>query len=219
MKRHVYWAVCAALVVISASPVLAATCAPAKLVHIRFSDITPGIDPSSFAAKPKDLYRIGSGKMRVEEAVDAVNGIQGVTVSNEPDIWLVNLYDHTGKHVVDPGPTYFAKAPLFGKILPGRLVDLEFGCEGDFISANNLKPVRTEQVSGTAYDVYRLEDGSDAIELLRRPGSDTPSFARYYDKSGLQEVLRYDVYTTGLADDPKLWVPPSGIHYVDVGTH
>lgn len=219
MRRHLWHTICIALVLTAAAPSLAAPCAPAKLVHIRFTDVTPGIDPDSFAAKPKDLYRIGSGKMRVEEAVDAVNGIHGITVSNEPDIWMANLYDHTGKHVVDPGPTYFARAPVFGTILPGKLMDLEFGCEADFIADNALKPARTEQIDGVAYDVYRLEGGSDAIEILRRPGIDAPSFARYYRQGVLQIAIRYDLYQTGLADDPALFAPPPHVDYAEVSQH
>ena len=179
----------------------------------------PGINPDSFAAQPKDLYRIGSGKMRVEEGVDAANGIHGLTVSNEPDIWMANLYDHTGKHIVDPGPTFFAEAPVFGTILPGKLAALEFGCEADFIAGNALKPVRTEQIGGNAYDVYRLEDGSDSVEILRRPGSDAPSFARYYHQGVVQIAIRYDLYESGLPDDPTLFAPPPDIDYAEVSQH
>ena len=216
MRRHLWHVICIALVFAATAPTLAAPCAPAKLVHVRFTDITPGINPDSFAAQPKDLYRIGSGKIRVEEAVDAANGIHGVTVSNEPDLWIANLYNHTGKHIVDPGPTFFAKAPVFGKILPGKLVDLEFGCEADFIADNSLKPVRTEQIGGSAYDVYRLEYGSDAVEILRRPSGDVPSFVRYDQQGVVQIEIRYDLYETGLPDDSKLFEPPSHVDYTEV---
>ena len=219
MRYKLCFAVWLAVAVSFTAPVLAAPCAPSQLVHIRFADVSPGIDPSSFAALPKDLFRIGSGKMRVEEAVDAVNGIHGVSVSDEPDIWMANLYNHTGQHVVDPGPTFFAHAPVFGKILPGKLLDLEFGCESDFITDNDLKPVRMETVGGVAYDVYRFEQGSDAIEILRRPGADAPAYARYYHESALQVAIRYELYASGLPDDPTLWAPPSGIHYAELNPH
>src|ERR1700738_3470004 len=99
--------------------------------------------------------------MRIEEAVDAVNGIHGVIVVAEPSSWMANLYDGTGKHIVDPGPTFFAIAPVFGTRLPGKLIDLELGCEADFIAANAPKPVRAEQVGGVGFDVYRIEEGPD----------------------------------------------------------
>ena len=164
---------------------------------------------------PKDLFRIDSGKVRVEEALDAANGIQLIEVTDEPNIWMANLFDHTGKHVVDPGPTFFAKVPIFGATYPGKLSELEFGCESDFIAANAPKPVHTEVVAGTTYDVYRIEDGSDAVEILCAVGSSTPTFARYYHQGTLQSVIRYELYLTALPDDPTLFLPPADIKYTE----
>jgi hypothetical protein len=191
----------------------ASTCAPAKLVHITIADITPGIDLASFAAQPKNYYRIGSDKLRVEEAVDAANAIHGVIVVAEPSIWMANLYDGTGKHIVDPGPTFFAKAPVFGTMLSGKLIGLEFGCEADVIAANAPKPVRAEQVGGVGFDVYRIEEGPDAVEILERSGTNTPAFARYSHQGKLELVLRYDLYLTNLPDDPNLFLPPPNVRY------
>lgn len=113
MNRTFRPAIFCVAVLCCAGPAYAATCAPAKLVHLVTTDVTPGIPAGSFNAQPKSFYRIGSDKMRVDEALDLANGIHGVMVTAEPNIWMANLYDHTGKHVVDPGPTFFAKAPSF----------------------------------------------------------------------------------------------------------
>jgi len=217
MKLRLSYAMVVAILFASAAQAQAATCNPPKLVHITFVDVTPCVDPTSFAAKPKDLYRIGSGKVRIEEAVDTANRIHGLIVTDEPNIWFANLYDHSGKHIVDPGPTFLAKAPVFGAILPGKLIDLEFGCESDFIAVNAPKPVRVELVGGTSYDVYRAEDGSDAVEILSKPGTTTPAFARYFHQGTLQIALRYDLYAAALPDDPALFSPPSDVHFVDAG--
>lgn len=192
----------------------AAACAPQKLVHITVTNVTPGVDPASFAAQPKNFYRVGTDKLRIEEALDAANHIHGVVVIAEPKIWMANLYDNTGKAIVDPGPTYFAKAPVVGTNLKGKLIGLEFGCENDFIAANAPKPVRSEVVGGAGYDVYRVVDGSDAVEILERPGSGAPAFVRYYRQGNLAMVLRYDLYSTNLPDDPALFMPPPGVRYV-----
>jgi hypothetical protein len=215
MKLRLSYAMLVAALFASAAQAQAATCAPAKLVHIRFVDVTPGVDPTSFAAKPKEFYRIGSGKVRIEEAVDATTGIRGLIVTDEPNIWFANLYDHSGKHIVDPGPTFFAKAPVFGVILPGKLIDLEFGCESDFIAANGPEPVRSELVGGNTYNVYRVEDGSDAVEILRKTGTTTPAFARYYHQGTLQIALRYDLYAADLPNDPGLFSPPSDVRFAE----
>ncbi len=88
----------------SAAPAAAAVCAPTNLVHITVANVTPGIEANSFNAQPKDYYRLGSGKLRIEDALDGANGIHGVVVIDEPKIWMANLYDKTGKLIVDPGP-------------------------------------------------------------------------------------------------------------------
>ena len=46
-----------------------ADCAPEKMVRIVVRDATPGVDPDSFAAQPKTIYRLGSKYARTEEAV------------------------------------------------------------------------------------------------------------------------------------------------------
>jgi hypothetical protein len=206
---------CAALLC-CASPAYAATCAPEKLVHIVATDVTPGISSASFGAQSKSLYRVGNDKVRIEEALDSANGIHAVIVVAEPNIWMANLYDKTGKHIVDPGPTFIARAPVFPvKGLSAKLLGLEFGCEADFFAANAPTPIRSDEIGNTRLDVYRIEDGADALEILEQPGSNTPVLVRHYRDGKLTEVLRYDVYVTGLPNDPGLFIPPTGIRYTE----
>lgn len=201
-----------------ATPAAAATCAPEKLVHITVTNVAPGLAAGSFGAQPKNYYRIGSDRLRIEEALDPANGIHGIVVVSEPNIWMANLYDHTGRHIVDPGPTFFARAPVFGTDLSGKLIGLEFGCEAQFIAANASKPAQ-EQVGGAQFDVYRFEDGADAIEILERPGTATPAFARYYHQGSLAIALRYDLYSAGLPNDPSLFLPPPNVRYAEAAQH
>jgi hypothetical protein len=210
-----------AFVIVAASGghAIAVTCAPAKLVHMRITNVTPGVDPASFGGAPRDFYRLGSGKLRIEEAPDTANHIHGLIVNAEPNMWIVNLYDHIGKHGVDPGPTYFAKAPILGMGLSKQLMDLEFGCEQNFIAAYAPRPVRTERVNGTEYRVYRFAQGSDAVEILERPAANAPSFVRYYKNGTLGMALRYDLYQPGLAANPALFVKPAGIQYTEGSGH
>jgi len=197
----------------------ATTCAPKSLVHIIVTDITPGIDATSFGAQPRVMYRIGEDRLRIEEATDAANGIHGLVVVAEPNIWMVNLYDGTGRHIVDPGPTFDAVAPVLGmQGLPSKLLGLEFGCEEDFIAENASAPVRSEQIGTTRFDVYRVVAGADAVEILERPGTGTPYLVRYYHQDKLAIVLRYDLYATGLPANPSLFVAPPGVHYTGAGS-
>ncbi len=216
MKPYVYYAIFVLAALACAGRAAAATCAPPKLVRMVIANVSPGIDAASFNARPKVYYRIGSDKVRIEEALDAVNGIHAVIVVSEPNIWMANLYDGTGKHFVDPGPTFLAKAPVIAvEGISPKLLGLEFGCEADYIAANASKPVRSEQVGNDRFDVYRVEDGSDAVEILERPGSGIPSLVRYYHQNSVALVLRYDVYETGLPNDPALFAPLANVHYTD----
>ena len=126
---------------------------------------------------------------------------------------MANLYDRTGKHILDPGPTYFARAPVFGELLPGKLASLELGCEPAFIAEFAPHPIRQEQIGSARYDVYRVKDGTSAVELLELPGSKAPSFARYFSDGKLRIALRYDLYATDLEENPQLFVRPPGITY------
>jgi hypothetical protein len=220
MKLYICYAVLGFVALVCGGRATAATCAPAKLERMVVANISPGIDAASFNAKPKTYYRIGSDKLRIEEALDAANGIHAVVVVSEPNIWMANLSDGTGKHIVDPGPTFFAKAPIVGvEGISSKLLGLEFGCEADYVAANAPTPVRSEQVGNDRFDVYRIEDGSDAVEILERPGSGIPSLVRYYHQNNLAMVLQYEAYETALPNDPALFTPPANIHYTDASSH
>ncbi len=214
LLRYLLGVVLCFVALASAAPAGAAPCAPSTLVHIVVTNVTPGIAPASFNAQPKVYYRLGSDKMRLEEAVDTANGIHLVAVVAEPNIWMANLYDGTGRHAVDPGPTYFAKAPVIGAAdLSGKLIGLEFGCEADFIAQNAPKPTRSEKIGNDTFDVYRVEDGASAVEILEKSGSNIPAFVRYFQQGSLAMVLRYDIYETGLPPNPDLFTPPANVRY------
>jgi hypothetical protein len=206
-----------ALAAMTAFPAAAATCAPAGVVHIVTTETTPGIDPQSFDAKPKSLFREGAKRSRLEEQPDDVNKLQGLAVIDEPNIWLVNLMDRTGRHVIDPGPEQAAHASVFSdaKVSP-RILELEFGCEAAFVSANAPKVDRTETVDGVTLDVHRFIDGTEAVEILEKHGFDEPLFARYYRGGKLAWVIRYDLYDTAAPTDPAMFTAPTGIKYEDV---
>jgi hypothetical protein len=127
--------------------------------------------------------------------------------------------DGTGKHILDTGPSLIVVAPIFGMqgVAP-KILGLEFGCEADFIAANAPAPVRSEQVDASHFDVFRVTDGTDAVEISEQPGTGKPSIARYFHQGKLAIVLRYDLYKTGLPMDPRLFVRPPGIQYTEAGT-
>ena len=76
--------------------------------------------------------------------------------------------------------------------------------------------MRVEQIGGIGFNVYRIEDGHDAIEILERSGTNIPGFVRYFHQGNLAAVLRYDLYVTSLPNDPSLFVAPSNVRYTEV---
>ncbi len=195
---------------------LAGVCAPAQVVHIVTRLDFPKVDPGTFAAKPQGLYRLGSGKIRSEEAPDREQNIQGLSVINEPDIWMANLLDGTGRHIIDPGPELKAHAPIFAAPdTAAALLDLEFGCVAEFMLAHSAGVARHERLGEMTYDVRRLEDRGQAVELLFEPGTGKPVLARYFKDGALQVALRYELYETGLPERQDLFSAPDGIEYRD----
>lgn len=64
------------------------------------------------------------------------------------------------------------------------------------------------RIGSDSFEVYRVADGSDAIEILERPGSVVPALARYYQHGNLVIALRYVLYETGLSNEPALFTRP-----------
>jgi hypothetical protein len=204
-----------ALLALPVSAAGAAACAPEKMVRIVTRDATPGIDPQSFAALPKTLYRIGNGRGRVEEVPDPARGVHGLIVVNEPDGWIVNLHDRTGRHVVDPGPSLTFRAPILdGGELPAPLRELEFGCELAFVQAYAPKPI--EQVDtggGVLLDKHQIARGTHRVEILVQAKDRMVHAVAHYKAGKVVRVVRYVEYQTGLAPDARLFSRPDGIQF------
>ncbi|HEY4912148.1 MAG TPA: hypothetical protein VIJ73_21735, partial [Methylomirabilota bacterium] len=204
-----------ALLVLSASVAWAAECAPEKMVRIVTRDATPGIDPQSFAALPKTLYRIGNARGRVEEMPDAARGVHGLIVVNEPDAWVVNLHDKSGRHVVDPGPGLIFRARILdGGELPSPLRELEFGCELAFVQAYAPKPdERVDAGGGLTLDKHQLSRGDHRVAILVHPKDRGIYAVAHYKAGKIVRVVRYVEYQPGLALDARLFSRPDGIQF------
>src|ERR1700720_1001379 len=83
-----------------------------RMTKIVFRSMNPDTAPDSFGAQPKTLYRAGNKYLRIEEAPDPARGIHNLRIAREPDAWAINLLDNTARHIIDPGPTFFARLPI-----------------------------------------------------------------------------------------------------------
>lgn len=198
-----------------AAPVAqAAECAPERMVRVVFRNDTPGVDRASFAAKPRTLYRLGERYGRVEEELNPATGHHLLIVVAEPDVWMTDLAAGKGQHVVDPGPTFEFRAPIFvTQGLPPVFGRLETGCELDFVATYAPVAVGKVTVEGVALDRHQVSVGRDRIEILVRPdGRQVVSVAHYRDERPLT-VLRYLDYAVDLPPNMALFAKPPGVAY------
>lgn len=118
------------LICLALPSVAGAVSAPEKMIRIVAREVSPGVAAESFRAQPKTLYRLGTRYGRVEELPNPASGLHLLAVMNEPDVWMVNRRDGTGRHIIDPDPSFHVGAPVFEwPGLPATLADLEHGCE------------------------------------------------------------------------------------------
>jgi hypothetical protein len=178
----------------------------------------PGIRPGSHAALPKLIYRAGSKYARMENAPEARQSIEKITIIAEPDAYSVDLMGHTGTHVIDQGGPNDVHLPMVLPFDPnhrlGLLDHLEFGAELDFFvkagAAKSAGPI----VNAKPTDLYTLNQDGVHAELITRDNSDVPVFVSWKAKDGTYKY-EYSTYQE-LPFDPKLFSRPSGIKFHEV---
>jgi hypothetical protein len=193
---------------------------PATMAKIEVRLQSPDVPEGSFAALPKIMYRSGTRYCRVEESADSKNGIHGLAITNEPDAWVVNLFTNTGRHFVDPGPTFVCHLPLFSdedavsaKDPSLRLLALEFGRELAFFKGKGAtaKPGPILQTKETT--AYELHVGTTTLTLFTYGPLEFP-LAVMRDRGENHETYWYSGYGQ-VPFDAKLFAKPEGIQFED----
>ncbi len=160
---------CFALVVVAS---LTSVCAntPSKMTHAIIQMSGTDISEDSFSAKPKTFWRASNQYCRVDEEPDTANGIHGRLLINEPDAWLINLADNSAKHILDTGPTFNCKLPIFAmdpEMAKSKIGELEVGRELDFFQANGAKRIEGPKLEFEA-NYYELQLGDFVLRLVER---------------------------------------------------
>lgn len=199
---------------LAASPALAQSCAPATLTKVVTRSVGPDIVRGSFRSEPVTLYRKGERFLRLEEVPDPEQKAHLLSIVAEPDIWFVNRMDRTGRHMVDPGPIFIAHAPIVvGPSVPAVFGELEFGCEAQF-AKTRAREAGTRPVLGKPARIHALQQGDRRLEVLLSDAG-TPVEVAYYEGAKAVLVIRYDLFQSGLPDDPGLFRKPEGITFQD----
>jgi outer membrane lipoprotein-sorting protein len=184
---------------------------PKTMMKISTRMVEPKPEPGSFAAQARTLWRAGTRYGRVAEAPDAQNRIQGLMIINEPDVWMINLFNKSGKHIVDPGPSLDVHLPIFPDTnVSTKLKDLEFGMELGFFSKKGAQRSEGEAINGTATERYEVTIENSKIVLWADMKSKKPLRVSLVE-GGQTEIIEYLSYDDELAFDPSLFQPPAGI--------
>jgi hypothetical protein len=189
-----------------------------KMTKIVTRMISPAIDADSFAAKPKTMYFAGKQYARIEEVPDVQNEIHELMVINEPDSWMINLWDKSGRHLIDPGPTFEVHSPILLTATADGKPDLdpefkgfEFGNEVHFFRQHKAHEIEKRQVGGKLCKQFSLEHGSRKIFLLVDPKTDKPWQIDIQKDGKLEYSIRYLSYETDLPFEKSLFRPPEDV--------
>jgi hypothetical protein len=180
-------------------------------VHLEGPEVMAG----SFSAKPKVIYRASTSYCRLEEGEDTENRIHGLLIVNEPDAWMVNLYDKSARHMVDPGPTFNCKLPVFANVDPKDEAailyqDLEFGSELKFFKKMGAAGQPGPEEGGKKTTQYTIEIGGTRFVMLTTTSLNERPLAVARSVGGKGEVFVYTDYEE-IPFDPKLFARPSGV--------
>lgn len=178
-----------------------------QMVHVEFRFLSPKINPGSFEASIRKVWRSGDQYLRIEEAPDLQQRIHSVIIVNEPDVWMWNRFDNTARHIVDSGPTNVVHDPLFSGEPSKVLQGLEIGGEKDFFAANKASSLPDENVDGMDCAASSLTVDDSTLTLYLRKSDGSPFQVSIKNPRGAYAV-RYEKYESRLRLDPSLFVAP-----------
>jgi hypothetical protein len=195
-----------------ASVPIHAACVTPKLVKITTADASPGLAPDHFARKPKVLYRLGNGKIRLEEEPDPAQNLHLLIVIDAPRTWQVDLFSKQARLLIDEAESNEVHAPIFSmEGLPADIMALQFGCEQEFISHANTQHERKETKQGVAL-THSLHSGDYKVSLIIREGSDRIMAAMLSKQGKVVAAIRYLGYETLETVPEGLFAPPPGVN-------
>ena len=130
---------------------------------------------------------------------------------------MINLADKTGRHIIDPGPTFNIHSPIFWEPkVKGQsdsekaLKDLEFGQELQFFRAHQARDAGTREVEERSCRVLEIKNGALEVTLLDAK-SGKPFQVTEARNGQTVSSIRYLSYETDLPFQKSLFEPPKGI--------
>ena len=98
-------------------------------------------------------------------------------VTNEPESWVINLEDGTGRHFLDKGPDFTTRMPIFWG-LDGRpdadFAGLEFGEETVFFAEGKARKLGFKTIEGRACKGLSIISGQKEVVLYLERKTNRP---------------------------------------------
>lgn len=194
-------------------PTFGAEPQPAKMTHIIAQYSGAPIPTNSFASKPKTIWRATDSFCRNEEEPDPQANLHLVVITNEPDAWLVDLANNRAKHMVDPGPTFNCRLPVFAfgqAMATGKIGELQFGRESEFFHTHGAKQVEGTDLPSFKAIYYELKIDDATLKLVEREDTHAPLMITLTQGEDVTTV-RYSLWEE-LPFRAELFAKPTGVN-------
>jgi hypothetical protein len=192
-------------------------CAPVKLTRMVVRNISPTLSAAAPAAQPKLMYRQHSTLLRSEESPDPTRNAHNIVIIAEPQIWAMNMVTKTGQHQIDPGPELNVHAPILpvGGGVPPQFLEMEFGCEPDFIAKYAPQPRQVLAWGADRALMHVVVSGEHAVSILMHERRQAPLMIVYAKDNKPLFAIRYDEWRSDLPDRPTLFEPPKSVKFTE----
>jgi hypothetical protein len=185
-----------------------------KMTHIVFQIVDSTLPEDHFALTPREMWRVGTQYLRIEEAPDPKRKIHGLVIVDEPDIHIINRYYNKSQHIVDPGPTFEMHMPVFPSHLPKEISKLEFGNELEFFQLRNARTMPSVKMNGKNHKTSMLKiDGADLVLITEEASGKPVQISVEFGKESF--ATHYKTYETGLEIDMNLFKVPEGVKIIE----
>jgi hypothetical protein len=188
------------------------------MTKIVLRSMKPDTALDSFGAQPKTLTRVSDKYSRIEEPPNPERGTHNLIITREPDAWVINLLDNTARHIIDPGPTFFARLPIISTLKPNgqpdpdkEFQDLEFGNEVRFFRLHKARDLGLRKVEEKDCNALTIKSGGREVTLLLDPDTGKPVEIEVTKDGKPDFSIRYLSYETDLPFNPSLFEPPQGL--------
>jgi hypothetical protein len=193
--------------------------APSKMIHLIAQMSGTDIPPGAFAGKPKAMWRASNTYCRIDEEPDPEQGIHLRIIMNEPDSWLVDLASNRAKHMVDAGPTFNCRMPIFAfdmAMAKGKIGELEFGRELEFFQKNGAKKIDGPQLESFKASYYDLAVDGMLLKLVERVDIHVPILIALVQGKKKVTQVRYLLWDDQVPFKADLFARPTGMTMEEV---